>query len=72
MGPSGEWGKILGNLTTPFLSRFPVSGFLHSVFAEIWVMVGVAMGEAGGVTIIKERELLAGPAGWASREATQR
>lgn len=35
-------------------------------------MVGVAMGEEGGVTIVKEREPLADPAGWASREATQR
>lgn len=28
------------------------------------------MGEEGGVTIVKEREPLADPAGWASREAT--
>lgn len=30
------------------------------------------MGVEGGVSMVEERELLAGPTGWACREATQR
>ena len=52
-GTLQEDGGIPRSLTIPFLSRFPVSGFLHSPLLRF--TLGVSMGEKAGVTLVEKR-----------------
>lgn len=58
-GTLQEGGGVPRNLTIPLVSRFPVSGLLHSLLLRF--ALGVSMGEKGGVTLAEKRELLVGP-----------